>query len=154
MGDSHALDAHGIYFTTDYIPESLKFEFLSLFDFYMSPSRTEGQNLPLQEAMAAGVIPVTTDNTAMSDYITDQNSVIIPSIRTEITHLTSSDASTWGFEWYDCSEIDILRALGRAAKIPKAYISVMANDCRDTISRKYSFEAVSKMVRAAVGTKR
>lgn len=154
LGDSHALDAHGIHFTTDYIPESLKFEFLSLFDFYMSPSRAEGQNLPLQEAMAAGVIPVTTDNTAMSDYITERNSVIIPSVPTEITHLTSSDVSTWGFQWYDCSELDILRALGRAAQMPKTRISVMADECRDTISRKYSFEAVSKLVRTAVGAER
>lgn len=154
LGDSHALDAHGVYFTTDYIPESLKFEFFSLFDFYMSPSRAEGQNLPLQEAMAAGVIPVTTDNTAMSDYVTKNNSVVIPSRATEITHLTSSDASTWGFQWYDCSELDILRALGHASKLSQKQMSAMVEESRRTIAEKYSYETVSKLVRNAVGSER
>lgn len=153
LGDSHALDAHGVYFTTDYIPEPLKFEFFSLFDFYMSPSRAEGQNLPLQEAMAAGIVPITTDNTAMSDYISEENSVIIPSIPTEITHLTSSDASTWGFQWHDCSELDILKALVRARQLASETRANMAEQCRSAIINNYSFEAVSKLVHTAVGSK-
>ena len=50
-------------------------------DFYLCTSIAEGQNLPLLEAMARGVVPVTTRTTAMLDYIDAENAVVIETER-------------------------------------------------------------------------
>ncbi|WP_286953241.1 MULTISPECIES: glycosyltransferase [unclassified Pseudomonas] len=150
LDDSHALDANGIYFTTDYIPESSKYDFMALFDFYVTPSRAEGQNLPLQEAMALGITPISTRNTAMLDYITKDNAFIIDSRPTEINHLTCSDQSIWGFEWHDCTEIDIYRTLIKAFNAMPAEISEKRVLSQDTISEKYSYKAVTQLMLTAL----
>lgn len=150
LDDSHALDATGVYFTTDYIPESFKTDFMSLFDFYVSPSRAEGQNLPLQEAMAAGLVPVTTRNTAMLDYVTKENSFVIESQPREINHLTCPDQSIWGFEWHDCTEVDIYKALTQAYSATEKQISEKRTLSRDIISEKYSYSTINKLMLTAL----
>lgn len=150
LDDSHALDATGVYFTTDYIPESSKSDFMELFDFYITPSRAEGQNLPLQEAMALGITPITTRNTAMLDYITSDNAFVIDSHPTEINHLTCSDQSIWGFEWYDCTEIDIYRTLTKAFNAKPTEISEKGTLSQKIISEKYSYSAVSQLMLTAI----
>lgn len=47
--------------------------------YYVCTSYAEGQNLPLIEAMGRGVVPVTVNHTAMSDYISENDAVVIPS---------------------------------------------------------------------------
>lgn len=152
INDSHALDATGVYFTTDYIPEIAKPTFLGLFDYYLSPSRAEGQNLPLQEAMACGLVPISTRNTAMYDYIDESNSIIIPSVSSEVTHLCTSDSSIWGFEWHDCTEIDIYNALNRAIQCQPAEIKLKQAAATDIINKKYSFSAVTELMSIALQT--
>ncbi len=59
-------------------------EMNALFDvanFYVCTSHAEGQNLPLLEAMERGVTPVSVDHTAMADYISPENAVVIESER-------------------------------------------------------------------------
>lgn len=152
IDDSHALDASGVYFTTNYIPEADKATFLRLFDYYVSPSRAEGQNLPLQEAMACGLIPITTKNTAMIDYIDDTNAIVIPSKPTEVTHLCTSDASIWGFEWHDCTEIDIYNAFNRAVNLSPAEIKSKQQAAINMIEIKYSYSAVATLMHNALST--
>lgn len=153
INDSHALDAKGVYFTTDYIPEDSKITFFGLFDYYISPSRAEGQNLPLQEAMACGLIPLSTRNTAMTDYINEKNSIIIPSSPTEVTHLCTSDNSIWGFEWNDCSELDIYQALNKAVQLSPSEQAAKQQAAIDIIDKKYSYAAVAESMTSALSTK-
>ena len=47
--------------------------------FYVCTSNAEGQNLPLIEAMGHGVVPVSVNHTAMRDYVTPENAIVIPS---------------------------------------------------------------------------
>lgn len=150
LDDSHAFDAKGVYFTTDYIPEPFKLEFMDLFDFYVSPSRAEGQNLPLQEAMAAGLVPISTRNTAMLDYINVDNAFIIDSKPCEVTQLTCPDQSIWGLEWHDCTEVDIYKALTKAYATEGKMLTKKRNLSRSTISDKYSFNTVTKLMQSAL----
>jgi glycosyltransferase involved in cell wall biosynthesis len=46
--------------------------------FYVCSSHGEGQNLPLIEAMGRGVVPVSVNHTAMRDYISTENAIVIP----------------------------------------------------------------------------
>lgn len=153
IDDSHALDANGVYFTTDYIPEAEKATFMRLFDYYVSPSRAEGQNLPLQEAMASGLVPITTKNTAMNDYIDDGNSIIIPSVLKEVTHLCTSDSSIWGFDWHDCTEIDIYNAFNRASQLTSKDLELKQKAAIAIIEQKYSYAAVHKLMLNALSMK-
>lgn len=153
VNDSHALDANGIYFTTDYIPEASKSTVLGLFDYYVSPSRAEGQNLPLQEAMACGLIPISTKNTAMNDYIAEDNAIIIPSSPKEVTHLCTSDSSIWGFQWHDCNEMDIYNALVQALAITPAEQERKQKNAIKIIDKKYSYEAVSSLMSIALSSR-
>lgn len=150
LDDSHALDAEGVYFTTDYIPEAIKSEFMSVFDFYLSPSRAEGQNLPLQEAMACGLVPITTKNTAMLDYVSEDNSILIKSKLREITHLDTADHSIWGFEWHDCTELDIYKALCSSLSTASEDLDSKRAAGRAVINEKYSYPAVHKLMSAAL----
>lgn len=150
LDDSHALDATGVYFTTDYIPELLKYNFMSVFDYYVSPSRAEGQNLPLQEAMACGLVPISTVNTAMLDYVNSENAIVIESRETEITHLTTSDNSIWGFNWFDCTERDIYKSLISAKNASESEISQKRTLARQTIEENYSYDVVSKKMNVAL----
>ena len=47
-------------------------------DFYLSAAFAEGQNLPLQEAMSVGTVPIAPANTAMADYIFPDNAIVVP----------------------------------------------------------------------------
>lgn len=47
--------------------------------YYVCTSHAEGQNLPILEAMGRGVVPVSVDQTAMADYISENDAVVIPS---------------------------------------------------------------------------
>lgn len=153
LDDSHALDAQGIYFTTDYIPESFKSEFMGLFDFYLSPSRAEGQNLPLQEAMAAGLIPISTCNTAMLDYINPDNSFVIKSTPCAVSQLTCPDQSIWGLEWHDCTEVDIYKALTQAHASKKETLSKKRAQSKAIILEKYSYQTINKLMQSALAGK-
>jgi glycosyltransferase involved in cell wall biosynthesis len=66
-----------IFITFDYLSNSALHDMYRAVDFYLSATFAEGQNLPLQEAMANGVVPVIANHTAMSDYVTMDNSVIV-----------------------------------------------------------------------------
>jgi len=150
LDDSHAFDADGIYFTTDYIPETLKYTFMSLFDFYISSSRAEGQNLPLQEAMSCGLVPISTRNTAMLDYINESNSYVIPSTPSEVNHLNNPDESMWGFEWFESSELDILRTILQALQSSEEELSLRRAAAQNSMIEKYSFAAVERSIKLAL----
>ena len=47
--------------------------------YYVCTSYAEGQNLPLIEAMTRGVVPLSVDHTAMRDYISNNDAVVIRS---------------------------------------------------------------------------
>lgn len=46
-------------------------------NYYLCASVAEGQNLPLLESMAHGCLPVSVRNTAMADYLSEDNAVIV-----------------------------------------------------------------------------
>jgi glycosyltransferase involved in cell wall biosynthesis len=57
-------------------------DLVNLYDitsFYISVPHGEGQNLPLIEAMARGVVPISVNNTAMRDFINDGNAILVTS---------------------------------------------------------------------------
>ncbi|MBM9539078.1 glycosyltransferase family 4 protein, partial [Desulfobulbus alkaliphilus] len=82
--------------------------------FYVCTSHAEGQNLPLLEAMARGVVPVTVDHTAMSDYISDNDAVVIPSRTRPLDIRLAARYRMYGVETNYVDADDVSSALQRA----------------------------------------
>jgi glycosyltransferase involved in cell wall biosynthesis len=149
LHDSHSLDAEGVYFTTDFIPEDLKYDLLGLFHFYVCASRAEGQNLPLQEAMAMGLVPISVNNTAMADYISADNAFVIPSVPAEVTPLENWDDTQWRLQWHETTERQILEGLHAAMATGTADLQRKRRQAVATVQAHYTFPAVLPVVLAA-----
>ena len=104
-----------------FIPEKLSDSKLQLLmdscQNYVSPSRAEGQNLPLCEAMLSDMICITPDHTSMSDYVTSDSAIILESNAWIIDETTHKYSDFWGFSWYNVGEQTILDALHKAAML-------------------------------------
>ena len=86
-------------------------------DFYLSAAIAEGQNLPLQEAMAIGTIPVVANHTAMADYVTADNAVLID---WQPRRATSAFEHAYGLRDFSVPHIDahaVTRAVKDAARL-------------------------------------
>jgi glycosyltransferase involved in cell wall biosynthesis len=74
MGD---VTPTNIYITSNFLSRDQLYALYLCTDFYLAASLAEGQNLPLQEAMAMGTIPVAPHHTAMADYVSAENGIEI-----------------------------------------------------------------------------
>ena len=83
--------------------------------FYVSSSHGEGQNLPLIEAMGRGVVPVSVDHTAMRDYISAEDAIVIPSTVGPLSLRLRERYGMHDLNTYYVSARDAYRALDTAA---------------------------------------
>lgn len=92
-------------------------ELITLFDaaaFYVCTSHAEGQNLPLLEAMGRGVVPISVNHTAMRDYITDNDAVVIPSHPRAMNIRLTSRYRMYGIDTNYVEAVDVEKALATA----------------------------------------
>jgi glycosyltransferase involved in cell wall biosynthesis len=75
------IDSNAVWLTTAQLAEPVLARIYRFSAAYLCSSLAEGQNQLLQEAMAWGVVPITTRHTAMLDYICEDNAAIISSQR-------------------------------------------------------------------------
>jgi glycosyltransferase involved in cell wall biosynthesis len=143
-----ALADRDVLFLTHYLEWPQMEALYSLADFYLSASYCEGFNLPLLEAMSFGCIPVSTRVTAMTDYVSDRNAVVIAT-RRYTGHLPgmAGDVAGRAYALDVASRLDIGRAVRRALELPNGEAAVRAADVRTIVSELYSFEAVARRVR-------
>lgn len=86
--------------------------------FYLCTSYAEGQNLPLIEAMARAVVPVSVDHTAMRDYISDNNAVVVPSHSEPLDLRMSVRYRMVGTSMNVVDAGEVVQALGAACSLP------------------------------------
>ena len=100
-----------------FIPEKLSDEKLQLLmqscETYISPSRAEGQNLPLCEAMYSGRITIAPDHTSMKDFVNANSTILLDHHPWIIDSTTHKYYDFWGFSWYSVPEDTILDALNK-----------------------------------------
>lgn len=92
-----------------------------LFDvasFYLCTSHAEGQNLPLIEAMARAVVPVSVDNTAMNDYISQENAIVVPSHHRTFDIRMAARYRMYGTSTYFVEPDELTDALHQASNMP------------------------------------
>jgi glycosyltransferase involved in cell wall biosynthesis len=116
-------------------------------DFYLCTSNAEGQNLPLLEAMGHGVVPISPVTTAMADYVTEDNSIIL---QTTETPVYDSIASAYGLSdtrWCEVSAKEVTLGIERAAFLDGDTLEAKRAVAIQTVAKHYSPGAVTPLVR-------
>jgi glycosyltransferase involved in cell wall biosynthesis len=111
---------------------------------YVSPSRAEGQNLPLCEAMVSGRVCITPEHTSMSDYVTNDSAIILESNTWMIDETTHKYKDFWGFSWFNVGEQTILDALNKAVSMTEEDKVAMTNKAKKNVEDFCSPESVLK----------
>ncbi len=120
-----------------------------LADFYVCTSIAEGQNLPLQEAMSRGIVPVTTCNTAMLDYVDADNAVVIATERriNSCEHLAGNIAGK-PYEVEICTSKQVAAAFETASALDNSTYAQMSKAARVKIDELYSGKVLQPLIAA------
>jgi glycosyltransferase involved in cell wall biosynthesis len=140
-------------FLNDFLTEPELSSLYCIADHYLCASLCEGQNLPLLEAMAHGVVPVTTANTAMSDYINTENAVVIRDQRelNDCVHLAGTIARRPFFVRRSRVE-EIHDALERSAELSRDRYAAMSTRARQITRAKFAPDVVWTAISARLAS--
>ena len=136
------IDTAKIWLTTEYLPEPVLGDLYHFASAYLCASLAEGQNLPLMEAMSHGVVPITTQHTAMLDFIDDQNGIVIETTREAIDRDDTAAGARSNLTWHRCSAGDVARALEKFAALAPPQRAQLGRNARETIRQSFSSEAI------------
>ena len=149
FGRPHCLFEEKVVLVGGYLEEEQMEALYAGADVYLCASVAEGQNLPLLEAMARGVAPVTVANTAMADYIDETVAVVIPERRFEglLTQMAGDVARRrYGASFSDRFQIG--RTLRQALQLSNAARHALGQAARARVASMFSPEAVFPRIRA------
>jgi glycosyltransferase involved in cell wall biosynthesis len=111
-------------------------------DFYICTSAAEGQGLPVQEAMAAGLVPISSAETAMADYIKPDHAIVLQTKSAAIPLQVTQAYGLWGVNWRLPDHHEVVRALQQAAEMPQDEYARRSRAARGFIHREYGFDAI------------
>ncbi len=130
------------------VPERLPAEELEALyqaaDFYICTSAAEGQGLPVQEAMAAGLVPISAAETAMADYIKPAHAIVLQTSEAPIPLQVSEAYGLWGVSWQLAGHQELVRALQQAAEMPRDEYEQRSQAARAFIQKEYGFDVIRK----------
>ena len=120
-------------------------KFISSHDYYYCLSKAEGQNLPLLEAMALGVVPVSVNHTAMEDYISQDNSLIIKSLK-DVGYESATTSGDSGFGFYNPKSDSAVKALEESLHLTMSEYKKKSSNAKKAVRKKFSNEVVIKKI--------
>ena len=135
--EMETLDCPGILLSAGQLTSAEMGWLYSVADFYLCTSFAEGQNLPILEGMAAGAVPVSPHVTAMTDYLTVENSFRIATVRTPMTYDLARHYGLHDVQWHHASPEAVAEAL-RAACRPGHDLAPMRRAAHEMIVSSYS----------------
>lgn len=110
--ETTTLHSENVIFISPFLEEATMTRLYRVVDHYICLSIGEGQNLPLCESMAQGVVPVSVAHTAMADYIDPSVALVVRSAPTRVLQPEASHYTIDGYvDAHDCSDVDYLQAL-------------------------------------------
>ena len=134
-----AFGTENILIFNAYLSEEEMTLLYDLADFYLCTSIAEGQNLPLLEAMARGVVPVTTRTTAMLDYIDADNAIIIETERRLNTNeYLAGNIAGKPYDVEICTPRQVLAALETSAKLDAAAYTRLSAAAQAKVEASYT----------------
>jgi glycosyltransferase involved in cell wall biosynthesis len=143
FGDPHALHEEGVLFLSGLFSDVEMAQLYAGADFYLSAALGAGQNLSLLEAMAHGCVPVSVRNTAMADYIDEDDAVVIgegrysgllPRISPELSHLRTDNSFADRF--------GIAEAVRQALSLDDSARAAKVRSARERIASRYTPERI------------
>ena len=146
ISDYELIDSNAVWLTTARLAEPVLADLYRISSAYLCSSLAEGQNPPLQEAMACGVVPIATRHTAMLDYICIDNAVIIRSQRRPIDRPDTAMGSDPDAGWHFCTSADVACALRQFAGLDEAARRELGARARTTIALDFSVATVARLI--------
>ena len=122
----------------------------SMASFYVCTSYAEGQNLPLLEAMGHGIVPVSVDHTAMRDYITTQNAIVIPALRAAFTTRLVHRYGMFGLKTYHVTGRDVYAALVTAGQLSEQEYYGFSEESVRTVKQKFGITPLREALDSAI----
>jgi glycosyltransferase involved in cell wall biosynthesis len=119
-------------------------------DFYVCTSAAEGQGLPVQEAMAAGLVPISSAETAMGDYIKPDHAIVMQARSAAIPLQVANAYGLWGVSWRLVDHHEVVRALQAAVALPAEEFLRRSRAARAFIHDNYGFDAVRTKLLARI----
>ncbi len=151
MSQTMKFDSRGIYCVTESLSLRAFKKLMQACDNYLSPSRAEGQNLPLLEAMSLQRLVLSPDHTAMSDYIDRGNAIVLESRLAEVDQRTHHSSQFWGLKWYEVDSRAIYDGLLTAARLDDMKLNALTSNASATAADGYSNAAVARMTDRLLG---
>jgi glycosyltransferase involved in cell wall biosynthesis len=138
-----------VVFVSEYISDSTLAALYSVSDFYLSASHTEGYNLPLVEAMAHGTVPISNASTAMADYITTHNAIVIPDAAYPgLIRGMAGDVAGITYSILMSDRFEIAKSVRKAQSLTGAEFNVKSIAAEQTVQRLLSEDAVWSIAKA------
>jgi glycosyltransferase involved in cell wall biosynthesis len=136
-----------VIFLADFLNDRQMAALYSLSDFYLSTSHCEGFNAPLLEAMTYGAFPVSTKNTAMRDFVDQDNAIVIderafPGLLPRMASDISGTSSTLSV----ASRFDIARAIRAALEVSRETYDCYVSRNYCLLQERYSGSAIMRLV--------
>lgn len=117
-------------------------------DFYLCASGAEGQGLPVQEAMATGLVPISSRETAMGDYVDESNGLVMRAVDAPIPLQVSEAYGLMGLTWRVVNHQEIARALAAAVELSTTDYAQRSQAAVDRIRGQYGYDCVTSRVLA------
>lgn len=132
----HLMSKH-IHFVGHELSDEEMRALLASADFYLCASSTEGLNLPLVSALGLGVPAVSTRNTAMGMYLSDECSVEVASKPQTLTGKGHVLAEHMPVTHYVADLHDVRLAISGALELPAARRTAMSRAAKSSADRHF-----------------
>jgi glycosyltransferase involved in cell wall biosynthesis len=133
----------------DYLSDEQMNALFCLADYYVSASHCEGFNRPLLQAMSFGTVPVSTQNTAMADYLDEANAIVI-SERRYVSPIAgmAGDVARVSYSIDFATRFDVAKALRAAMSQRDDQHAAMSEAARQTVLSRYGGKEILRLVQA------
>jgi len=118
--------------------------------YYICTSHAEGQNLPLIEAMGRGVVPISTDQTAMQDYISEEDAIVLPSNFAPLTPRLTNRYNLYGVKTHYVEARDVYAALVKAQNISSETYAALSQNAHTRVRHLFGSDAFATAVKQAI----
>jgi len=140
-----ATDISNVILISERLSEDTLARLYASCDFYLTASRCEGQNLPLIEAMQLGCLAISPDHTAMAEYVSAENAIVIPTARKRADPESNAFGSKDLF-WHQADPADVGRCVETAVGLSRDRRIHMAETGRRRTVDLFSSDAVGSQV--------
>lgn len=139
----HGVDKK-IVFIGETLTDKQMHDLMKTCDHYLCTSSTEGLNLPLIEAMSLGIVPVSTDATAMADYVNETNAIVLVHDQEFTNGPYHAFAERLNTTHFPPTLQSVTDAILHAASMSNEERQVLGLNAKNTVESKYSIRAFAK----------